>query len=49
MFVDTCGELFNLGSTEGVNFLMTNPDVVAKFRQHFCELLINFNVNNLSF
>lgn len=38
MLVDPCGELFNLGSAEGVNFLITNHDVVAKFRQHFCEL-----------
>ncbi|KAJ7382367.1 hypothetical protein OS493_035427 [Desmophyllum pertusum] len=35
MLVDPCGELFNLGSAEGVNFLITNHDVVAKFRQHF--------------
>ncbi|KAJ7349559.1 general transcription factor II-I repeat domain-containing protein 1 [Desmophyllum pertusum] len=35
MLVDPCGELFNLGSAEGVNILITNHDVVAKFRQHF--------------
>ena len=37
MFLDPNGEMFNLGSTEGINFLSSNPDVVAKFRQHFCE------------
>ena len=40
MFIDPCGELFNLGSAEGVKFLSTNPDVVVKFRQHFCESFV---------
>ena len=44
MFVDPNGELFNLGSAEGVNFLSSNPDVIVKFRQHFRESLIKDNV-----
>ena len=37
MLLDPSGEMFNLGAAEGVTFLSTNHDVVAKFRQHFCE------------
>ena len=36
MFLDVNGELFNFGSAEGVAFLSTNSDVIAKFRQYFC-------------
>ena len=37
MFLDADGELFNFGSDEGVAFLSTNSDVVAKCRKHFRE------------
>lgn len=42
MFIDPGGELFNLGSAEGVTFLSTNSDIVLKFRQHFSKSLLNF-------
>ena len=44
MFLDVNGELFNFGSAEGVSFLSTNSDVIAKFRQHFVSILINHYV-----
>jgi len=50
VFVDPNGELFNLGSAEGVNVLSTNPDVIVKFRQHFhlqCKRYTYRHIQNL--
>lgn len=38
MFLDANGELFNIGSAEGLFFLSSNSDVIVKFRQHFRKL-----------
>ena len=34
---DVSGEVLNPGSNSGLSFLMLNPDVNLKFRQHFCK------------
>ena len=40
MFLDQDGDLYNLGSADGVSFLSTNPDIVLKFRTHFCMFCV---------
>ena len=37
MFIDAFGEVFNLRSMEGIGFLSSHEDILAKFRQHFCK------------
>ena len=39
MFIDAFGEVFNLGSVEGIGFLSSNEDILAKFRQYFCKFV----------
>lgn len=39
MFIDAFGEVFNLGSVEGIGFLTSNEDILVKFRQHFCKFV----------